>query len=224
MENFKARQTLTEQVAEHLENQIAFGRLAPGERIHESKTAKLLGVSHGSVREALLVLEKRHLVRNVPRRGSFVTELDAHFVKSLYETLTLYLSHNARRLITRYSQADMDRLLSLYDEMQVCFKKGDIPTFLQRGIEYVQISLNYADNYFVTSALRDLWPSAKRCAFLALRQGNQVLDDTLEHMRISLEALEARDETLLISNLEDYANQQCQQVIAALPDTDKAGD
>jgi len=85
MQSFKPRETLSEQVARHLENMIAFEQLSSGDRIHESNMAKELDVSHGAVREALLMLEKRHLVRNVPRKGAFVTTLDEDFVRSLYE-------------------------------------------------------------------------------------------------------------------------------------------
>src|SRR5690554_2354057 len=92
MTAFKPRETLTEQVARHIENLIAFGQLRSGERIYESAMAKEMDVSHGSIREGLLLLEKRHLVKNVPRKGAFVTLLDEHFVKSLYETLNWYLT------------------------------------------------------------------------------------------------------------------------------------
>ena len=71
MTTFKPRETLTEQVARHIENLIAFGQLRSGERIYESAMAKQMDVSHGSIREGLLLLEKRHLVQNVPRKGSF---------------------------------------------------------------------------------------------------------------------------------------------------------
>ena len=82
MSAFKPRATLVEQVARHLENRIVFGQLRSGERIYEAAMAKEMDVSHGSIREGLLLLEKRHLVRNIPRKGAVVTPLDAHFVRS----------------------------------------------------------------------------------------------------------------------------------------------
>lgn len=214
---FKPHSTLTEQVATHLENLIASGSLKSGQRIYENSMAKELGVSHGSVREALLQLEKRHLIKNVPRKGSFVTELDAHFVRSLYEVMVLYLSYTGVRLLRRWQPEDMERLEALYQRMHAHFEKGQLMEFLNVGIEYTQASLAYADNYFVTSAIHDLWPSAKRCAFVALAQGNRILEDNLQHMRDSLDAIRARDEERLQKILSDYAMQQCEQVLACLP-------
>ena len=149
MNAFKPRETLTEQVARHIENLIAFEQLRSGERIYESAMAKQMDVSHGSIREGLLLLEKRHLVRNVPRKGAFVTPLDEHFVRSLYETLELYLTHTGRKLVRQWQPNDMQRLESLYEQMRDRFQNNDLMAFLELGIEYTKASLVYADNYFI---------------------------------------------------------------------------
>jgi DNA-binding GntR family transcriptional regulator len=217
MTAFKPRETLTEQVARHIENQIAFGQIHSGERIYEAAMAKQMDVSHGSIREGLLLLEKRHLVRNVPRKGAFVTPLDEYFVRSLYETLELYLTHTGRKLVRQWQPADMERLEQLHDQMKICFEKNNLLEFLELGIEYTKASLAYADNYFIVSAIDDLWPSAKRCAFVAFKQGgSQILEDNLEHMRESIQAIKDRDEERLADILHRYALQQCQQVLEGM--------
>lgn len=213
---FKPKETLTEQVATHIENLIAFNQLKGGQRIYEGPMAKELSVSHGSVREALLLLEKKHLVRSIPRKGTFVTELDEHFVKSLYEALLMYLTNTSIKLVRQWKQEDIDQMESLYTQMSECFQKGQLVEFLDLGIEYTQASLAYADNYFIVSAIQDLWPSAKRCAFVALQQGTPVLKENLEHMRHSLDTIKERNEDELIKILEDYANQQCRQVLQCI--------
>lgn len=214
---FKPRETLTEQVARHIENLIAFGQLRSGERIYESTMAKQMDVSHGSIREGLLLLEKRHLVQNVPRKGAFVTPLDEFFVRSLYEVLQLYLTHTGRKLVRQWQQADMDKLESLYAQMKQSFDRNDLMAFMELGIEYTQASLTYADNYFIVSAIEDLWPSAKRCAFVTFQTGgSQVLEDNLKHVRESIDAIRERDEERMAEILAVYARQQCQQVLEAM--------
>ncbi|ARU54941.1 transcriptional regulator [Oleiphilus messinensis] len=213
---FKPKETLTEQVAQHIENMIAFGKLKSGERIYENAMAKDLNVSHGSIREALLLLEKRHLVRNIPRKGCTVTELDEHFVKSLYEMLLLILCHTGTKLLLNRTEDDLHNLESLYQKMSQCFQQGRLMEFLDLGIQYTQISLAYADNYFMVSAIQDLWPSAKRCAFMALREGPKVLQDNLDQMRHSIDAIKARDEEELIRIINFYGQEQCDQVLASV--------
>ena len=213
MKAFKPKVTLTEQVARHIENLIVFGQLDSGERIYEAAMAKQMEVSHGSIREGLLLLEKRHLVRNVPRKGAFVTDLDDYFVRSLYETLELYLAHTGRKLVQQSQPVDLERLEQLYQQMEDHFNKNDLMAFLDLGVEYTKASLAYADNYFILSAIDDLWPSARRCAFVAFKcGGKRVLEDNLAHMRESISAIRDRDEDRLASLLHRYAIQQCQQV------------
>ena len=220
MTTFKPRETLTEQVARHIENLIAFGQLRSGERIYENTMAKQMDVSHGSIREGLLLLEKRHLVQSVPRKGAFVTPLDEYFVRSLYEVLQLYLTHTGRKLVRQWQVSDMEKLELLYQRMTDCHAHNDLLAFLELGIEYTQASLAYADNYFIVSAIEDLWPSAKRCAFVAFqRGGNRVLQDNLEHVRASIDAIRERDEDRLAGILAGYAEQQCQQVLQAISTT-----
>ncbi|SFM38892.1 GntR family transcriptional regulator [Marinobacter pelagius] len=217
MNAFKPRETLTEQVARHIENLIVFGQLRSGERIYEGSMAKEMNVSHGSIREGLLLLEKRHLVRNVPRKGAFVTTLDDYFVRSLYETLELYLTHTGRKLVRQWQPSDMERLESLHRQMKTCYQNNDLMKFLELGIEYTKASLVYADNYFIVNAIDDLWPSARRCAFVAFQYGgSQVLEDNLANMEESISAIRDRDEERLAGILHRFALQQCQQVLDAI--------
>eukprot|EP00163_Fabomonas_tropica_P029985 TRINITY_DN6630_c0_g3_i1.p2 TRINITY_DN6630_c0_g3~~TRINITY_DN6630_c0_g3_i1.p2 ORF type:complete len:226 (-),score=30.68 TRINITY_DN6630_c0_g3_i1:971-1648(-) len=217
MNAFKPKETLTEQVARHIENLIVFGQLGSGERIFEASMAKQMDVSHGSVREALLLLEKRHLVRNVPRKGAFVTPLDEFFVRSLHEILELYLTHTGRKLARLWQADDMEKLESLYQRMDTCYRNNDLMTFLELGVEYTKASLTYADNYFIVSAIDDLWPSARRCAFAAFQfGGKQILEDNLAHMQESIKAIRERDEDRLTDILHRFALQQSQQVLDAI--------
>ncbi|GGE66860.1 GntR family transcriptional regulator [Streptosporangium jomthongense] len=217
MKAFKPKATLTEQVARHLENMIVFGQLESGERIYEAAMAKQMEVSHGSMREGLLLLEKRHLVTNVPRKGAFVTALDDYFVRSLYEILQLYLTHTGRKLALQWQPADLQRLEQLYQQMEDHFHNNNLMAFLDLGVEYTKASLAYADNYFIVAAIDDLWPSARRCAFVAFKRGgNRVLEDNLVHMRESISAIRDRDDERLATILHRYALQQCQQVCEAI--------
>jgi DNA-binding GntR family transcriptional regulator len=63
-------ESLSEQIAKHISEQIIRGELVEGERIQELRIAAELDVSRGSVREALLLLERTHLIEIYPRRGA----------------------------------------------------------------------------------------------------------------------------------------------------------
>ena len=104
---FKAAESLAEQIARHVGRQIVTGDLVEGERIQELRIAKELNVSRGSVREALLILERRHLINIYPRRGAVVAEMSAQQIKSLFEILALLLTVIARRAADSWRQTDV---------------------------------------------------------------------------------------------------------------------
>ena len=114
---FKPAVSLTEQIADHLSSEIIRGRLAPTERIQEIKIAKDLGVSRGSVREALLILEGRHLIDIVPRRGAMVSALDADGVEGLLELAADLVTLLFQRVAQRTADAENGTMKPLNSEM-----------------------------------------------------------------------------------------------------------
>jgi DNA-binding GntR family transcriptional regulator len=82
--------------AQALRDAITSGRLAPGERVKEIPMAEQLGVSRGSVREALRQLAEEGLVELVQNQGATVVQLHAHDFMELY-ALRLALGRLALR-------------------------------------------------------------------------------------------------------------------------------
>jgi GntR family transcriptional regulator, gluconate operon transcriptional repressor len=78
-------QTLGMQAAEAIRRLIADGHLVGGDRLIEARIAEQLGISRGSVRDALWLLRGQGLVRDEPRRGSFVAEITAQDVRDIYD-------------------------------------------------------------------------------------------------------------------------------------------
>ncbi len=62
MELGQSSEGLSEQIAKHIAEQIILGELVEGERIQEVRIATELDVSRGSVREALLLLQRTYLI------------------------------------------------------------------------------------------------------------------------------------------------------------------
>jgi len=65
----------TQEVENYLRQAVYEGRLKPRERIIEEDVARHLTVSRGTVREALLRLERDGLVVTTPRRGTYIRDI-----------------------------------------------------------------------------------------------------------------------------------------------------
>jgi len=77
--------TITNIVAEHLRKQIVTGELAPGQRLNETDLASRLNVSRPPIREALRILENEHLVVNIPRKWTNVSEISIEDLQEVYQ-------------------------------------------------------------------------------------------------------------------------------------------
>jgi GntR family transcriptional regulator, gluconate operon transcriptional repressor len=98
-------QTLGAQAADAIRELIVSGQLAAGDRIVEARVAERLGISRGPVRDALRLLSQEGLVRDEPRRGTFVVQLTAHDVRDIYE-LRIALETTAVRLIIQQDRPE----------------------------------------------------------------------------------------------------------------------
>ena len=110
---FKPALNLTEQIAEQLAEQIILGELQGQDRIQELKIAKAMDVSRGSVREALLILERRHLIEIVPRRGAVVTAIGPDEAVGLIELLAAAETQWLGELIERPKNNRLQRLIKV---------------------------------------------------------------------------------------------------------------
>jgi DNA-binding GntR family transcriptional regulator len=103
-------QTLGMQAADAIRRLIATGRLAGGDHLIEARIAEQLGISRGSVRDALWLLRGEGLVRDEPRRGTFVAQLTAKDVRDIYD-LRIAVEIAAVRLIKQRSEVEPFRQL-----------------------------------------------------------------------------------------------------------------
>lgn len=72
-------------VADELRSAVAAGSLGEGQRLNEIDLAARLGVSRGSVREAMQRLVQEGLVVVLPNRGMFVLEIGPEDIVDIYD-------------------------------------------------------------------------------------------------------------------------------------------
>lgn len=115
--NLEETESLSEQIVKYISEQIISGELVEGERIQELRIAKELDVSRGSVREALLLLERTHLIEIFPRRGAIVSEMSAQQVKALFDTNMMLLGHIVQRISETWRAYEADQLQLLLEQL-----------------------------------------------------------------------------------------------------------
>ncbi|WP_024695749.1 GntR family transcriptional regulator [Pseudomonas syringae] len=214
---FKAPDSLAEQIAHHLAERIIRGELKPGERIQEQKVTQALNVSRGSVREALLILERRHLVAILPRRGAQVTVLNAHNVTSLCTLMSELYVLLANAVAEHWkSPDDLAPFLAIQQRLHASFESTDVKAFVEESFNVMRAAYPFANNPYLEETIENLQPSMSRSYFLALEQRKAEMSDYVDLFGQLLEAVVARDLAQVRVVLINYCQRSCQAVLSAL--------
>ncbi|AAO57128.1 GntR family transcriptional regulator [Pseudomonas syringae pv. tomato] len=214
---FKAPDSLAEQIAHHLAERIIRGELKPGERIQEQKVTQALNVSRGSVREALLILERRHLVVILPRRGAQVTVLNAHNVTSLCNLMSELYILLANAVAQRWqSEDELAPFLQSQQRLQASFEQQDVRMFVEESFNVMRAAYPFANNLYLEETVENLQPSMSRSYFLALEQRKAEMSEYLALFGDMLAAVLARDLAQIRVVLTRYCQRSCQLVLSAL--------
>ncbi|MCI3946452.1 GntR family transcriptional regulator [Pseudomonas syringae] len=214
---FKAPDSLAEQIAHHLAERIIRGELKPGERIQEQKVTQALNVSRGSVREALLILERRHLVVILPRRGAQVTVLNAHNVTSLCSLMSELYILLANAVVDHWKvEEDLAPFMVIKQRLRASFEQQDAKTFVEESFNVMRAAYLFANNPYLQETVENLQPSMSRSYFLALEQRKAEMSDYLALFADLFTAVIARDKAHIRVVLTNYCQRSCQLVLSAL--------
>jgi len=214
---FKAPDSLSEQIADYLAERIIQGELAPGERIQEQKVTAALNVSRGSVREALLILERRHLIAILPRRGAQVTELSAHKVQSLCALMSeMYILLGIAVAQRWQAEAELAPFVAIQQRLAESLARQDVKAFVEDSFNVMRAAYPFADNPYLQETVENLQPAMSRTYYLALDQRKATMGEYLALFASLLDAVVARDLPRIRTVLSDYTQRSCQLVLAAL--------
>lgn len=108
-----------------LVDEIVLGMLSPGEKLSEGRLAKRFGVSRMPVREALIELSRRGMVRVVPQVGTFVTEMSTEEVTAQLEVREALEVHAARLTAERSTPPVLAKLEALLEAMNDAAAAGN---------------------------------------------------------------------------------------------------
>lgn len=130
---------LVDDVVQQLENSILSGEIGPGERLLVLPIAQQFGIAQSTVRESLLILERRGLVKVRPRRGVFVTRLGDEEAFELCQARALIEGYAVGIGVRDITDAELQQLRQLVDVMAKCRFPRDLPLLIQTDIAFHRV-------------------------------------------------------------------------------------
>ena len=214
--NLEETESLSEQIVKYISEQIISGELVEGERIQELRIAKELDVSRGSVREALLLLERTHLIEIFPRRGAIVSEMSAQQVKALFDTNMMILGHIVQRMSEPWSAHEADQLQLLLEQLLEHVKAGDIEKFYDGVFQYLAEQQDMVGNPYLMKFYKELLPSLRRSYFLTLNTSKRELQEAFALFKLVTDAILIRKSQQAALFMEDFCRHLRNLVLESL--------
>lgn len=210
--------SLADSLAETLQNIIVRGVLAPGAKLNELALAQKLEVSRGALREAVRMLERSGMVVIVPNRGVFVRELSVKDALDLFDVRFGIAAVAGRLGAVRASDAQIDELLSLHEQMCAACEGRDLPRYFDLNSRFHALVFEAANNNRLADLDHRL--SMELHLFRRRNLGNAVmLKASLREHQAIVDAFRDRDPVAAAEAFQRHIQSGRERMLEQLPDT-----
>ena len=215
---FQAPESLSEQIAQHIGQQIISGAMPPGQRIQELKVAGELDVSRGSVREALLILERRHLINIYPRKGAVVAPLTPELINNLYDIYVNLLVLLVETVVQRSTPDSLEPMLDRVRRLQNRIRSEDVTSreVIESGFEVMNSSYPVIQNPYLEETLENFRPAVSRTYYLALERYREERATTEKYFVSLAESVLHKDAEAAKTLTREFGERQREIVLQAL--------
>lgn len=196
------RRVLRDQIREYLVEAILNGEYPVGERIVETRVAHDLGVSQGAVREALRELEWMGFLETKPYSGSYVRALSADDLQEIYPVRAALEGLGTRLAVANLSDADLEALEQLVDEMVQVSEQGDERGMVERNFAFHR-SIILASRNPVLIRAWSMFQFSYWTSVVTAELHNDLVHLAQRHYAI-LEGLRSRDPALAAQRMEAH--------------------
>ncbi len=207
------RTSLSQEVYQHLQQQIITLELAPGEKLNDLELAEQFGVSRTPVREAMKKLEEEGLVVFKPGSRTNVTALNVVQARETFPIVATLHGLASQLAFPHITPETLVTLRKLNTEFRTAIGQEDALEAMQCDDAFHHVFLQASQNQQLTETLSRLTPLVRRLEFAQFsRIGSSSADD---HDAI-IQACEQRDVDLLVRLTRQNWNGLGRHIIAAL--------
>jgi len=180
-----------------LSKAIFRGDLKPGQRLVESKLAKLMKVSRTPVREAIIELIQKGLAVPSPPKGVKVAPLPTtKELTEFYDISSVLRGLAARKAACNITPQEIKHLQEIIAESEQSLKEGSLKEIFKLNKKFHQVIEKSSNNKELLFLLDNVYKrSRERFSEILSRKKRQ--EKSIEEHKVILEALIKRDEELV---------------------------
>jgi DNA-binding GntR family transcriptional regulator len=176
--------------------------MPPGSVVNEARLREELKIGRTPIREALQRLARENLVRSIPHRGTFVTDVNITDLARITEVRVVLEAHAARLAAEKHTRADREAMAELLELL----RRGRVTD--QRDLMHLDQKIHRlvyraAHNPFLESTLERYFNLSLRLWYLVLDRQVGLRQAVDEHVDI-LQAVLAGDGELAETTMRKH--------------------
>jgi len=183
---------VAEQVEARSQSEVAYARILerivslempPGSVVNEARLRDELGIGRTPIREALQRLARENLVKSVPHRGTFVTDVNLTDLARITEVRVVLEAHAARLATEKLAAADRESI----EELLELLARGyvtDQRDLMQLDQRIHRTVYRAARNPFLESTLERYFNLSLRLWYLVLDRDVRLREAVDEHVEL----------------------------------------
>ncbi|TMC39835.1 MAG: GntR family transcriptional regulator [Chloroflexi bacterium] len=187
---------VAEQVEARSQSEVAYARILerivslempPGSVVNEARLRDELGIGRTPIREALQRLARENLVKSVPHRGTFVTDVNLTDLARITEVRVVLEAHAARLATEKLAAADRESI----EELLELLARGyvtDQRDLMQLDQRIHRTVYRAARNPFLESTLERYFNLSLRLWYLVLDRDVELAETMMRRHVIGFES------------------------------------
>jgi len=209
-----ARELVAERAYVALRDRIVTLRLAPGTALREDELMREMEIGRTPLREAVKRLQLEDLVAVQPRRGTFVTEVEASDIVNISEVRVELEAYAAELAAARMDDAASEAAGVLLSEIEEVTRPHEQEWLMRFDERIHRFTWETAGNRFLVDTLERYFTHSLRIWYLVLDRVPGLGHTVHDQMHL-LEALLDRDGTRARRVMSDHILEFQREVLAA---------
>jgi DNA-binding GntR family transcriptional regulator len=206
------RKSLATDTADHLREAIISGDLPPGQRLLEVDISEQLGISRGTLREALQILENEGIVQSSHGRGKYVMSMSEKGIQEIYSVRSILEQEAIRLAAENIDTPGIDKLEQILQEMLAAAQTNDTQQVIDADFAFHQEIWRIAGNELLERMLHSISQPARIYLAIQVKLYDDLVSGISDHEEI-LAAVRGRDREQAAALIKEHMTYAREAVI-----------
>jgi len=167
-----------------IRHSILTNELTTGVVYNEKSLAKDLGISRTPVREALLELSSKRLVKFLPQKGVIINTFSNKEIDDIFEIRMELEVFTIKKICSNSRNLDLSILNKYFDEQKKAAKLQNVEQFMEAGRKFHIGFTKFADNNYLIDMMFNIRDIMHLMGFKALKIKGRMEEIIHEHDKI----------------------------------------